>query len=300
MVGHPNLNDDDVVDSIVPNDPRLLIKDLLVQHRKVIDQVQQGIMNHPLYDQQKHDDIFILRFVISHKGHIKKSIKALSHTLEFRKQHHLDDTDIRFVKPEHSFAKDAIHRYMGYVHDHALQFTLPDIQYGGIVAYIKVSGIDTHGLVKNVNEEDWLLCFLYYSEWTFQWQDYISRTTGRLTKSIRLIDLSDISLNMISTDNAKREGKIMGMMEDCYPQLLQSLYVCNAPIWIQVPWRMIRPLLPKRVAGKFDFINPIKNHIERQRLIQYISMDNLPKRFGGNYETWPVAYPIPFDKSLKT
>jgi hypothetical protein len=57
----------------------------------------------------------------------------------------------------------------------------------------------------------------------------------------------------------KRDGEAMGIMEDCYPQLLQSIFICNPPVWIQIPWRMFRPFLPKRVVSKFDFIAPEKN-----------------------------------------
>ena len=286
------INIPDAIDPVCDNDQRLSVKDLIVQHCNEIDQVRKGLINHPLYNAMKHDDLFILRFILSHKCHIKKSIKAACHTLEFRKQHQLDDHDIRYVKPEHSFASDSIQRYMKYCTNDAFRFTLPDAQWG-IVAFICLDGMDTNGLAKNVPEEDWLPIFIYSSEWAFQWQDYITRTTGRLTKSIRIIDVSQVSIHNTNSENTRREGNVMGIMEDCYPQLLQSLFVCHAPIWIQIPWRMIRPLLPKRVASKIDFINPIKNEKERQRLLQYISIENLPTRYGGKNETWPVDFPLP-------
>jgi hypothetical protein len=82
-------------------------------------------------------------------------------------------------------------------------------------------------------------------------------------------------------------------MEDCYPQLLQTLYICHAPSWIQVPWRVVRPFFPKRVKSKFDFIHPETNLHERQRLLKHISLEHLPKRYGGLNDTWPVSFPLP-------
>jgi hypothetical protein len=48
--------------------------------------------------------------------------------------------------------------------------------------------IDQHELAKNVAKEDWLPTCCYMSEWSFQWLDYITRTTGLLTKSVRFVE----------------------------------------------------------------------------------------------------------------
>lgn len=85
----------------------------------------------------------------------------------------------------------------------------------------------------------------------------------------------------------------MGIMEDVYPQLLEKVFICHAPTWVQVPWRILRPLMPKRVVAKVDFINPDKKRNERERLYEYIDEEHLPVRFGGKYETWPAAFPLP-------
>lgn len=85
----------------------------------------------------------------------------------------------------------------------------------------------------------------------------------------------------------KRDGKVMGIMEDCYPQLLQAIYICHAPAYMQIPWRLLRPLLPKRVTSKIDFIAPCNNEKECQRLFQYVTLEHLPTRFGGANNKWP-------------
>ena len=148
-------------------------------------------------------------------------------------------------------------------------------------------------MVKNVDGQDWLPSFCYINEWKHQWVDYITRTTGRLTKSVQLADTKGISLGGINSEKCRRDGKVMGIMEDCYPQMLQEILVCNAPAWAQIPWRTCRPLLPKRVVQKIDFVNPAKNEKERKRLFAYISEEHLPARFGGKNEAWPADFPPP-------
>jgi hypothetical protein len=59
-----------VADPIPPvnqYDDRPSVKELIEKHRQSIDQVQLGLKDDPLYDLSKHDDLWILRFVLSHK-----------------------------------------------------------------------------------------------------------------------------------------------------------------------------------------------------------------------------------------
>jgi CRAL/TRIO domain len=155
---------------------------------------------------------------------------------------------------------------MNYLSEDALIFALPDAQ-REVVGFFNLGGFDQHELVKNVDEKDWLPCFLHFSEWTFQWQDCITRTTGRLTKSIRLVDFSGAKLLGFSNECARRDGKVLAVIKDCYPQLLQTLFICHGPVWIQIPWRVIRPIMPKRVTSKMDFMNPSHREHRRNRLL---------------------------------
>jgi hypothetical protein len=270
-------------------DDRVSVKALIEDNRKQIDEVKQCLQADSLYNAGKHDDLWILRFLLSHKKNKKAAIKAAKATLAFRNRHKLDENDIRHFPSGPLCKSDANKRYLKYIPDGALQFTVPDIK-RGVIAFLNVDVIDQHELTKNVAREDWLPTYCYVSEWSFQWLDYITRTTGLLTKSVRFVDLKKASLSKFSHEMLKRDAEAMSVMEDCYPQLLQSIFVCNAPVWIQIPWRFLRPLLPTRVVNKFDFITPEKSANERNRLLKYISEDNLPVRFGGNYEPWPVVF----------
>ena len=100
-------------------------------------------------------------------------------------------------------------------------------------------------------------------------------------------------MSKLSQEMLKRDGEAMGIMEDCYPQLLQTNFICNTPMWIQISQRIFSPFLPKRVVSKFDFIAPHKDQNDRNRLLKFISEDNLPVCYGGKYEPWPVAFPPP-------
>jgi hypothetical protein len=100
-----------------------------------------------------------------------------------------------------------------------------------------------------------------------------------------------MTLANINRDCTTRDGKAMGSssMEDAYPQMLESIFMCNAPMFLQVPWRQFRPILPKRVVSKVDFISPETNEKERKRALKFLTENALPVRFGGkNSHCWPV------------
>lgn len=183
------------------------------------------------------------------------------------------------------------HELLEVLYRHALNLTVPD-QKRAVIGFLRLGGIDAHALVEHVDPAGWLPTFCYVAEWTYQWLDYVTRTTGRLTKSVRLIDMSNFKLSQLNKESLRRDGEAMGIMEDCYPQMLQGVFICDAPVWLQMPWRLMRPILPTRVVSKFDFISPWKNDKERERLFAYISEDNLPERFGGKSMKWPVKFSL--------
>jgi CRAL/TRIO domain len=273
-------------------DDRPAVVDVIAAHRARIDQVAAALATDPLYQPNKHDDLWIVRFLLSHKN-VKPAIKAAQSTLQFRAQYKLDETDIRYSPPSPNVQHcESLQKFYDYCKPDTFQIVVPDAKLG-VVCFFSIGGIDQHGLVKNVDESHWLPTIMYVAEFSHQWCDYHSRTTGRLTSSVRVIDASDLTLSGLSMENSKRDSRAMKVTEDCYPQMLQSILVVRAPAWIQVPWRVVRPFFPRRVVEKIDFLTLDANARDRNRLLKYISLENLPVRYGGKNETWPLDFPLP-------
>ena len=274
-------------------DKRPVVNDLLEKHQKEIQKLREEIQNDPLYDANKHDELWILRFVLSHKRKHKEALKSMKHTLQYRKEHGLDEKDIRFSRPD-AEVEDCpeMKAFLKYAESDTFIWCVPQEQ-GPVVTYIRYKGCDQHALVANLDESYWPPTFRYLAEWAFQWCDYTTRTTGRLTKNTRLIDFTGMKLTDVSREMGRRDSKAMNMTEDCYPQLLQSIFLCHPPTWIQIIWRFFRPLLPKRMVEKVDFIQPKFNDKERDRLLAHVPLELLPERYGGKYAPWPVEYPLP-------
>lgn len=273
-------------------DRRPPVKEMISEYRDLIDTVQKELSENDLYDQAKHDDLWILRFLLSHKKNTERALEAAKSTLIFRQKRSLDSKDIRFTPPQDRDKvqdNEPFHRFMdGGVGLDGVTEVVPDKKRGGSIFYFNISSIDTHKLAE-VDAEDWMIGMNYVNEWSFQWLDYITRTTGRLTKSVHIVNVEGIYFSMYNMTTQTKYTNAAHAMQDCYPQAVQAYLVCHAPIWIEGPWKLLKPLLPTRVVEKLDFLNPKKYEEDLDRLLQFVSKEYLPSRFGGEYEQWPPA-----------
>lgn len=78
------------------HDEKPFMKDLLEKHSKAIKSVRKKILHDkdvgiPLWNPEKHDDIWILRYVLSHTGNTKSAAKAALKTMKFRDEMKMDE-----------------------------------------------------------------------------------------------------------------------------------------------------------------------------------------------------------------
>ena len=276
------------------DDPRPVVKDLIHEHSALIKEMVLALASNEWYDSSKHDDLWCLRFLRSHKKNVEAAIRAAQATLRFRKEYGLDELgDIRAIAPQdyQNLGSDtAFFRFMaGGVGEQSVAYVVPSASHqvagaAGVLTYIDIGTLETHKLAE-LPIEDWIAGLAYVNEWNYQWLDYLTRTTGRLTKSVRIVDVGTASLGQIDWNCQNKYTKAVSVMQDCFPQAVQSIYVCFAPGWVYRPWKLIRPFLPTRVVEKMDFLDPLESQEDRERLLQHASSEQLPVRFGGKNET---------------
>mmetsp|Transcript_14810 Transcript_14810/g.22625 ORF Transcript_14810/g.22625 Transcript_14810/m.22625 type:complete len:301 (+) Transcript_14810:50-952(+) len=281
-----------IADAIAPvcdDDKRASVKDLIREHAEKIAKIKAGILDHPLYDERKHDDLWILRFYLSHKKS-RPAIDAAKRTLDFRKEHKLDETDIRQTPP-HRVATEGskIVAFFKFCQDGTIVPTHPHPK-RGVILFVRPATMDQHRAVKELTEDYWLPTFVYLSEWCHQWLDYVTRTTGRLTKSVRFLDTDGMRPSHINREYLRRNAKAVGAMEDFYPQLLEAGFICNPPHIAKLLFNTIKVILPKRLKEKIHMIHPKENEQERKRLFQHISEQDLPEQYGGQNLTPPANW----------
>jgi len=276
-----------------PYDDRPWVHELIAEHRDKIDKIKNALLNEndPLFDYpNQHDDLWLLRFYLSHNHKTKPAIAAARETLQFRKTYQLDELgDIRHEPPQ-TIQHGLVHEHFSKrCPNHAMVLTLPD-PHRGVVFFAQLKRVDP---TVELSAECWDTAIVYCSEWTFQWTDYVTRTTGRLTKSIRIVDMQGVTLSDLRDRKPRsREAKIFRTMENCYPQLLQSIFVVNPPALLSVLGGMFRLILPKRILDKFNVISPQTEEKDRKYLLHHMSMEHLPEAYGGQNKVPPSEWKL--------
>ena len=270
-------------------DTRPLIGELLAEHSEEIRSVQNMLLtaDEELYraNSSVYDDIWILRFILSHKKDVKAAGKAALKTMNFRKENKLNELgDTRHIlfPVQELFGSFCEGR-------HSIE-SWPD-ENRGIIQYINLSAIDTSSVGSKMSHDDLVSLYMYVNESVYKTLDEVTRRTGRLTKCLRVIDFGKVQLRKLNLSYLKKDAAASKDIEDYYPQLLGMLLVVNSPSWLSMIWNTLRPLFPRRLVEKVDFFGSISDEKSRskclKRFTKYISEENLPHRYGGKEEKWP-------------
>lgn len=220
---------DVVLDPVTPDDDRPSVHDLIKDHADQIEEVRGELKQDPLFEKGKHDALWILRFLLSHNSQGQKSkatatqraLQAAKDTLLFRKKYNLDEQDIRGLVP-HRVTEDDHLPHFPYICRYwkirapgdSIVCTIPDKERGAVI-FLKFSTMNNDtDCVEALFDDIWNGNFIFSSEWAFQWLDFVTRTTGRMTKSVRFLDMQGISFWHLDRDikAGKRDAKVMGMV----------------------------------------------------------------------------------------
>ena len=267
---------------------RLWVADLIIKHARDLAAMRECVRQEDHYDKERHDDLFLLRFVLSHtaKGGVMSAAAAAKACIAFRFDHGLDDPMLACGGKSALQVGAVAKFYAAMSKPEPISYYVPDADRGTVL--VAVPGLLSFDrILASLSEEEQRLAHRLSNEWLWRHCDEVTRRTGYLTKYIRLIDLSGMTLRGINREFQKRDAKNSKLIEDFYPQLLGAVYICHAPRWMHGVWRGLRRLMPARVVEKVDFVEPLTNPAERKRLLRWIALDHLPRCFGGPCKTWP-------------
>jgi hypothetical protein len=253
-------------------DDRPVVRDLITKHSVMITDIRTSLQDDPLYDPIKHDDLWIMRYVLSHKTNVVRATTAAKKFLVYRKERRLDDVDIRDSPPGLDCQNEGVRQFYNCLSDKGMVFSNPDPN-RGVVLSILLAGWDQTKIAA-LSEHHWP--FWYFLEWMFQILDSTTRKTGRLTKGIRFMDMKGFSLRQNNQECLNRNTKNASDCQDHYPQMLASVYVLNTPTWARVAFSVLKPMLPTRFVEKFAVINPLKNKKDSLELLKHLAEEHLP------------------------
>lgn len=273
-------------------DARPAVSELIDEHIDHIKEIDEILLNDPLYDPNIHDDLWKLRFFLSQKT-TEKAANAARATLQFRDKYKLDQLgDIRhqWIEIQKTLLKEKKGVYQSHTEDNTNVYTIPDSN-RGVIIYIQFRAIDQRKITKVLDKDGFLQFYILLNEWTFQVNDETTRRTGRLTKSLKVLDLEGSNLlRDVNPAFIKRDAELNKKLQDFYPQALGSMLVVNAPSVFNALWNFFRPFFPKRMVEKVSLVQPKKVADDLKCFTRYISEDHLPEEYGGNALNKPSSF----------
>jgi len=235
---------------------------------------------------------------LSNKGKVKEATKAALKTIKFRHEKKLNDLgDTRHLIKNYGVELDETasagdflpfyHRYNAVCGKESIMVTQPDPD-RGVLVYMDIGAFDINKLMETMTKEEQKEYRINANEATYQVLDEVTRRTGRLTKLTQIMDETNVSILKMNRKAIQQDAEISKEIEDYYPQLLASIYIFNAPSWVNTVWKVLKPIFPKRLVEKIDFMPNNASEKLYTPILKHISEENLPEKFGGKNPKWPL------------
>ena len=271
-----------------PHDDRPSVVDLLATHAASLSALREHVSVDALYSPEKHDDLWLLRFLLSHlkpgkeASGVRSAAKAARSTLAWRAANSMDQISVQLQTmlsaDEHPNIADCHANHM--LPDCCL-FVQPDASRGPLIL-CDLAGLDVAKCMQHVTRDEYAMLLATMNEWCFVKCDRVSRATGRLTKTCRVLTLKRADARkLIHQEYLKRDGACAKEIEDCYPQLLGSVIILDPPRWILAVWRGLKYLFPPRFVEKLDLISSSSQKEVERRVLRFAALEDLPTDLGG-------------------
>ena len=126
----------------------------------------------------------------------------------------------------------------------------------------RMVGRDQRAVVHELSEDHWFAFLGHCAEWAFQWSDYLTRTSGRLTKCVGFVDAAGLTFASCHPECFRRDIRALGNVKVFYPQTLEAIKMSKSPATIRFLWRMAKALFPNSVFSNVDSCHEIheQNH----------------------------------------
>ena len=268
-------------------DDRPLVSDLIAENASKIEALRELVKVDPLYDANRHDDLWLLRYLLSHtRGGVKAAAKAARYTLAWREENRMDELAAELnasTALEPAIAHpDVVKVHKIHVKPHGIRHIQPDKTRGPVLLANMVD-FDYATTVKLISRDEYAMMIKCMLEWVYIQCDRVTRETGKLTKSARFIQVKGLSAFSLDREWLKLDGQVAKEMEDCYPQALGIIICLNPPTWALIVWRAAKFLFPARMVEKIDLVSTAGARKEvHKRARKWIDLEQLPSSYGGN------------------
>jgi len=119
---------------------------------------------------------------------------------------------------------------------------------------------------------------------------------SRVVQGFSILDLDKCSMGDISDRKLhKMLGNLIGLDQNNYPEMLNHMFIINAPSMFTMAWRILKTFVDPNTARKVHIHGRgTANYLPA--LLEYVDLDKLPTFLGGTYSAdgWPAVQPGPW------
>ncbi|KAG6849748.1 hypothetical protein H0H93_005546 [Arthromyces matolae] len=243
---------------------------LTAEQEKALATFKEQLIAEGIFDPERMDDAFLLRFLRARKFDLVKSKEMLKAAEEWRKEEGVNDILETFDFKE---KREVDKWYPQYYHK-----TDKD----GRPIYIEIIGqVDITELYKVTTQDRQLKRLVWeYEKSAKQRFPACSKAFGHpVETSCTILDLAGISVSKFFhvKDYVSLASQISS---DRYPETMGKFYIINAPWAFSTVWAMIKPWLDPVTVAKINILGSSY----QDEVFKQIPRENLPKRFGGTCE----------------
>ena len=190
--------------------------------------------------QPEHDDIFLLRYILSYKT-VAKSEPHVRAGFEYRKENAWLD----FARTGEVWeVNQKVERFTCASQTHNRKID------GGPIQYIRAVIADPGVLAKNVTEDELCKHLTFIKEEAYLICDKLTRETGRLTKLVVCFDMKNVSMGIPAKSIQNGMNKSSEIAQHLYPQLLERVAITNPPWMMKQLWKVAKMILSERLTSK--------------------------------------------------
>ena len=249
---------------------RVPVDALLTEHGEAVGALR-GLIGDALPSAQvdgvEFDDIFLLRYILSHKT-AARAVTALRETLVWRAKH----ADI--LAAVNAEGKPAIPNYATFIKFQTVGDV--DATFGGWPTFVvRTAHSDLPSLMNALSVDEVADCLTFAKELQWRECDRLTRDTGILTKSISCIDMNAFSFFGADRRFFQALGASSKTSAIVYPQLLGATAAVNIPSFLHIIMGTFGRLMPQSAIDKQRFCGARNTETEDPSKCPFLRM------FGG-------------------
>eukprot|EP00475_Leptophrys_vorax_P017108 TRINITY_DN2364_c0_g1_i1.p1 TRINITY_DN2364_c0_g1~~TRINITY_DN2364_c0_g1_i1.p1 ORF type:complete len:330 (-),score=102.86 TRINITY_DN2364_c0_g1_i1:109-1098(-) len=225
----------------------------------------------------------LFRYLRGYRYDVAQAIEALERSLQWREENKIDDIKGKaegLSQMEFPNAENAM-KYGPHMLDAGFQ------KNGNPFSIDRSGLLDPQGFVDNVKLDDLMLYQYYNLEKKIAQISKLTKENNRFFCTSKVFDLNGLGFKHLHRQALGNMQTMLAVGQANYPEMIDKIFVVNAPSMFSTLWALIKPMLNPRTCAKVVVLGSGSY----DQLYEYIDPSELPVWLGGyNLNDMSAAY----------